>query len=99
MPRMVGSTPVIDAHNPFELALRTLNPATSCSMPNTSTLFALRPAAVLGTSAHDRANGAAASVALRALPAALVVAVADVANSITAAPTPARIQTLLCIDP
>src|SRR3954447_13916195 len=47
----------------FSDASAVLKPTTSCSAPNTSTLFAWRAAAVLGTFAHDCANGAAESVA------------------------------------
>ena len=66
--------------------------------PKTSTLLAFRAAGVLGTFAHAWANGAAASVEARVLPATLVVAVADTARTITAAPTPTRSQRRLCID-
>src|SRR5271169_4224112 len=70
----------------------------SCSIPKTSTLFALRAAGVLGTFAQLWANGAAASAELLALPATLVVAVADAASSRTAAAAPARSQRRLCIE-
>ena len=62
---------------------------------------AFRAAADVGTWAHDWANGAAAGVApeaVRALPACLVVAVADAAIRSTAAAAPARSQRRLCID-
>src|SRR5438093_13136150 len=77
-----------------------LKPLTSCSSPTTTTLEALRPAVVLGTWAHDWANGAAAGVAsaARALPAPLLVAVADVATIPTAIAAPTRSQRRLCID-
>ena len=71
----------------------------SCSAPNTTTFAALRPAVVLGTCAHAWANGAAAGVpsAMRAEPATVVFAVADAANSKTAAAAPAQIQKRLFI--
>src|ERR1700681_3783489 len=97
-PCIVGVMPGIWAHSADWLALSTLKPATSCSAPKTRMLFALRAAVVLGTFAHDSANGAAASVAPRELLTTFVVAVAEAARSVTPATTPTSIQTVLCID-
>ena len=60
--------------------------------------FALRPAGVLGTLAHDWAKGAAANEAPCALPASLVVAVADVATARMVSAAAAMSQRRLCID-
>src|SRR6185503_17785306 len=60
-PRRIGVPPITTPQNAFSDASAVLKPTTSCSAPNTSTLFAFRALAVLGTLAHDCANGAAAS--------------------------------------
>src|SRR5438876_8131882 len=98
MPRTATVGPCTCAQNEFSVAWSVLKPAGSCSLPKTRTSFALRPAAVLGTFAHAWANGAAASDEARVLPATLVVAVADIAKTITAAATPTRSQRRLCIE-
>src|SRR6058998_3702370 len=72
----------------------TLKPVTSCSMPNTRTLFALRPAGVLGTFAQDCANGAAASLA-ELDDVVVALALAPRVSSATAAPATSRSR--LCI--
>src|SRR5436190_16581309 len=95
MPRTTGVLPVSAAQYAFWSVWPVLKPVTSCSIPNTSTLFALRPAGVRGTFAHEWANGAAASFgAVATLVDALAVAPAT--SRATAAP--ARSQRRLCID-
>src|SRR5579864_366207 len=79
------------------VAWLTLKPDGSCSSPRTMTELAFRPAVVLGTFAHDWANGAALSSAVRCA-AVLAVAVADAASATVAAPTRASAQKRLCID-
>src|ERR1700693_5695319 len=98
MLRTTGVVPSVTAQNEACVAWRPLKPAGSCSPPKTSTSFAFRPAVVLGTFAHAWENGAAASAAVRELPATLVVAVAEIARTITAIAAPTRSQRRLCIE-
>src|SRR6266566_4309591 len=98
MPRIATVGPSTWAQNEFWVAWLVLKPAGSCSPPKTRMSFAVRPAVVLGTFAHDAANGAAASDVARVLPATLVVAVADIARTITAVAAPTRSHRRLCIE-
>src|SRR5579864_9438851 len=95
-PRMTGVSSYA-AQAELCVAWLTLKPDGSCSSPMTTTELALRPAVVLGTFAHDSANGAALSAAVRCA-AVVAVAVADAASATTAAPTRASAQKRLCID-
>src|SRR5436190_18702334 len=70
----------------------------SCSSPTTTTFFAFRPAVVLGTCAHDWANGAACEYAPVARAATWPVAVAEVAITPTVIAAPTRSHRRLCID-
>src|SRR2546422_6599592 len=92
---MTGVFAVMAAQYAFASAWVVLKPAVSCSMPNTSTLFALRAAGVRGTFAQDWANGAAASLAELAT---LVDALAEAPATSRTAAAPARSQRRLCID-
>ena len=85
-PRITGTvrTP---AQNWLQHVSVGLNPAASCSWPNTSTRFRLRPAVVFGTDAQALAKGAAAGVA-----ATLGLPVALVATTRTTRVTPAKSQ-------
>ncbi len=64
----------------------------------TTTDFALRPAVVRGTCAHDSANGAAAKLEAFAVATVLLVAVAVPASSRSAAAAPPSSQRRLCIE-
>src|SRR5438128_353685 len=100
-PCCASTSPAKPAHSWLQQLRTLLKPLNVCSAPTTTTFAAFRAAEDVGTSAHDWANGAAAGVApeaVRALPACLVVAVADAAIRSTAAAAPARSQRRLCID-
>src|SRR6266404_511455 len=77
-----------------------LKPLMSCSSAQMVVSFALRAATVRGVLANAGANGIAAGVprAALAVPATLVVAVADAAITSTAAAAPTRSQRRLCIS-
>ena len=95
-PRITG-TAWTPAQNWLQHVRSVLKPTMSCSWPKTRMSFALRPAGVRGTCAHDWANGAAESAAERLAADGLPVAAAASASRLSAAP--AAIMRRLAIDP
>ena len=78
-PRITG-TLITPAQNCEQQTRFVLKPTTSCSWPKTTTRFAARVRGARGTSAHDRANGAAAGPLEADLGAAEDVAVRSAAE-------------------